>query len=177
MALIAAALLLATPASDRLPAFAFENYDGRRLTLESLADATTIVVPTYARCVAACPVVTLFLQQLDAALGAPAHLRYLLVSVQPSEDTRSEILSHFEKHEIDASADLRWLFANGPADAIATFLADAGIDVERTPVEGGDLVTHTIRMWVVGPSGSIAATFDTYFWNDEEMQHALQAAH
>jgi cytochrome oxidase Cu insertion factor (SCO1/SenC/PrrC family) len=173
---MAAVLGLAAPSSDRLPAFVLENYDGRPITLETLAGTTTLVVPTYAKCVAACPVVTFFLQQLDDALGAPAHVRYLLVSVQPTEDTRAEIVSHFEKHEIDPAADPRWLFANGPTGPIDRFLAEAGIDVERTPVEGGFLVDHTIRVWVVGASGSIAATFDTYFWDDEEMHRAMRDA-
>ena len=100
--LTAAALALALSApEERLPSFAFENYDGRSITAKTLEGRTTIVVPTYAKCVAACPVVTFFLDELDRTLGSPEHLQFLLISVQPEADTRPEILSHFKNHEID----------------------------------------------------------------------------
>ncbi|HAK55891.1 MAG: SCO family protein [Vicinamibacterales bacterium] len=156
-----------------LPPFAFENYDGRPITSATLEGKTTIVVPTYAKCVFACPMVTFLLTELDRKIGSSDTVRYLHISIQPGEDTAEEILSHFDDHEIDR-ADRRWLFANGPADQIEQFLDDTGIEITRTPVEGGDVIEHTIRVWVVGPDGRTRAEFDTYFWNDEEMHDALQ---
>jgi protein SCO1/2 len=155
------------------PVFALENFDGRAITNSTFEGRTTIVVPTYAKCVFACPIVTLLLSQLDAELGAPEDVQYLHVSIQPGADTADEILNHFEDHEIDPIRDPRWLFANGPAEAIQRFLATAGIEITRTPVEGGVLIEHTIRVFVVGPDGATAATFDSYFWDDEEMKDAL----
>lgn len=164
------------PASPgaRLPDFALENFDGIPITHAVFEGKTTIVVPTYAKCVFACPIVTSLLTLLDAELGAPDHVQYLHVSIQPEDDTADEILRHFDNHEIDASRDRRWLFANGPTEEIQRLLASTGIDITRTPVEGGVLVEHTIRVFVVGPDGVIAATFDSYFWNEEDMRNALQ---
>ncbi|MEO2198631.1 MAG: SCO family protein [bacterium] len=156
-----------------LPDFALENFDGRPLTNAVFKGKRTVVVPTYAKCVFACPIVTLLLAQLDAELGAPDDVQYLHVSIQPTEDTAEEISSHFADHEIDAASDDRWLFANGPPDAIARFLDGAGIEITRTTVETGVIVQHTIRVFVVGPTGETTARFDSYFWNDEEMRHAL----
>jgi protein SCO1/2 len=157
-----------------LPPFAFENYDGRSITSATFEGKTTIVVPTYAKCVFACPMVTFLLTELDRQIGSPETVQYLHLSIQPDEDTAEEILSHFDDHEIDR-ADRRWLFANGPASRIEQFLDDTGIEIARTPVEGGEVIEHTIRVWVVGPDGRTRAEFDTYFWNDEEMDDALRS--
>jgi protein SCO1/2 len=159
-----------------LPAFDLVNYDGRPITNETFEGKTTIVVPTYAKCIFACPVVTFFLTELDRELGSPESVQYLHVSIQPNEDTADEILSHFDKHEIDARTDQRWLFANGSAANIEQLMRDLGIEITRTPVEGGFVIEHTIRLYVVGPDGKTNATFDTYFWNEEEMRHALHSS-
>jgi protein SCO1/2 len=158
----------------RLPSFTFHNWDGRPLTNESLMGKTTIVVPTFAKCVFACPMVTFLLAELDKQLGAPADIQYLLVSVNPDADTAEEIRLHFEKHELDPEADARWLFANGPKVAIEQFLAETGVSVTRTRMEEGLLTEHTIRVDVVGPTGEIRKRFDTYFWDSKEMTDALE---
>jgi len=173
-ALLAVTLVLtAQVATPDLPTFEFENYDGRVVTNAVFEGKTTIVVPTYAKCVFACPLITLRLTQLDEALGAPADLQYLHLSIQPEEDAAEEILSHFGDHEIDATNDLRWLFVNAPGNDIRRFLDHTGIEIERTPVDGGDVIRHTIRVWVVGPDGQTVAAFDTYSWNDKEMRDAI----
>jgi len=163
--------------ADRLPGFAFENWDGRAITNESFEGKTTIVVPTFAKCIFACPMVTFFLTELDQELGAPRDVQYLHISVNPQDDTAEEIRLHFEKHGIDPEADPRWLFANGPGDEIEKFLAETGIDVTRTPVEDGIVTEHTIRVFVVGPDGETVKTFDTYFWDMKEMVHAVRFTH
>jgi cytochrome oxidase Cu insertion factor (SCO1/SenC/PrrC family) len=173
-ALLAVTLvLMASIARPDLPSFEFENYDGRVVTSAVFEGKTTIVVPTYAKCVFACPLITFRLTQLDEALGAPADLQYLHVSIQPEEDTTEEVLSHFDDHEIDAANDRRWLFVNAPANEIRKFLGHTGIEITRTPVDGGDVIEHTIRVWVVGPDGQTVAAFDTYFWNDKEIRDAI----
>ena len=176
-ALLAVTLVLAAQiAAPDLPTFEFENYDGRFVTHAVFEGKTTIVVPTYAKCVFACPLVTLRLTQLDEAVGAPPGLQYLHVSIQPEEDTAEEIESHFGDHEIDADNDRRWLFVNAPGDEIRRFLDHTGIEIERTAVDGGDVIEHTIRVWVVGPDGQTVAAFDTYHWNDKEMRDAIHSS-
>ena len=176
MLLVATLALTASIPGRDLPSFAFENYDGRVVTSVSLEGKTTIVVPTYAKCIFACPMITFRLRELDMALGAPEHLQYLHVSIQPAEDTADEILSHFDDHEIDAAHDRRWLFVNGPEDGIRRFLDQTGIRITRTPRDGRVVVEHTIRVWVVGPDGRTVTAFDTYFWSDKEMRDAIDTS-
>lgn len=171
--LAAALVLAASTQTPDLPPFEFENFDDRVVTSASFEGKTTIVIPTYAKCVFACPLITSRLTQLDEALGAPADLQYLHVSIQPEEDTAEEILSHFDDHEINVAHDRRWLFVNAPEDGIRQFLDQTGIEITRTPVDGGVVIEHTIRVWVVGPDGRTATTFNTYFWHDEEMRDAI----
>jgi cytochrome oxidase Cu insertion factor (SCO1/SenC/PrrC family) len=174
---LALALLLGGGAdAGSFPSFALENYDGQPFSNASFEGKTTIVVPTYAKCIFACPMITFFLNELDQELGSPASIQYALVSVQPAEDTADEILEHFNDHGIDTERDPRWLFINGPEEEVLTFLADTDVHVKRTQVEDGVVIEHTIRLFVVGPNGETLAKFDTYFWDREEMQHALRHA-
>ncbi len=172
--LLAVTLALTASIQARdLPSFEFENYDGRAVTSASFEGKTTIVVPTYAKCIFACPMITFLLTKLDTELGVPDNVQYLHVSIQPEEDTAEEILSHFDDHEIDAVHDRRWLFVNGPEDGIRRFLDQTGIQIKRTPVDGGSVIEHTVRVWVVGPDGRTVAAFQTYFWSDKEMRDAI----
>jgi len=174
---MALALLLGGgPEAEAFPSFALENYDGQPFSNASFEGKTTIVIPTYAKCIFACPMITFFLTELDEELGSPANIQYAHVSVQPMEDTADEIVEHFQDHGIDTGRDPRWLFINGPEEEVLTFLNDTDVRVKRTQVEDGVVIEHTIRLFVVGPNGETLAKFDTYFWDREEMLHALRHA-
>jgi len=176
MVLLAGAPVCAAVPTEQLPDFELQNWNGERLSRRSFEGHTTIVAFTYAKCVFACPMLTFLLRELDNDLGKPADIRYLHVSVNPQEDTAAEILDHFADHDIDPRQDPRWLFVNGPIDALESFVAAAGIQVDKEPVEGGVLIEHTIRVHVVGPNGRTVKTFDTYHWDRKEMLHALRAS-
>lgn len=178
MKTVLAVTLVLTASIDArdLPSFELVNYDGRVVTSAVFEGKTTIVVPTYARCIFACPLITFLLRELDKTLDAPENLQYLHVSIQPEEDTATEILRHFDDHEIDAAHDRRWLFVNGSETGIRQFLDQTGIKITRTPRDGGVVIEHTIRVWVVGPDGRTVTTFDTYFWSSKEMQDAIHAS-
>lgn len=162
--------------AEPLPEFTLENFDGRAFTNASFEGKTTVLVPTYAKCIFACPMITFFLTELDKELGAPEDIQYVHVSVQPTEDTAEEVVDHFEEHGIDTGADPRWLFVNGPEEDVLQFLAETGVEVTRTRVDEGVLVEHTIRVFVIGPQGETLAELDTYFWDEKEMRHALRYA-
>ncbi len=166
--------LIVTVQAEGLPRFAFQNYDDQLVTNQTLIGKVTVVVPTYAKCVFACPMITSRLIELDGKLQSPETIQYLHISIQPEEDTAEEILSHFSDHAIDVNQDSRWLFANGPKEQIETFLAEIGIEITRTSVDQGVLIEHTTRVYVVDQNGAIAAVFETYFWDDQEMTNVLQ---
>jgi len=165
--------MVAAVRAETVPPFALINWDGRPVSTESLRGRTTILVFTFAKCVFACPMVTFQLKALDEELGSPTGLSYLHVSVNPAGDTRSEILSHFRKHDIDPHRDPRWLFATGSEAQTAAVLSAYGIRVQRTSTPQGELIEPTIKVVVIDPQGRLAATFDSYQWNREEMRHAL----
>lgn len=163
-----------SPAQD-LPEFELRNWDGTLVSNASLTGATTIVAFTYAKCVFACPMITFQLGDLDRDLGSPPDIRYLHISVNPADDSAEEILLHFAKHDIDPREDPRWLFINGPETGISRVLTDLGIEVERTPVEGGFLIEHTILVLVVGPDGTTLGSFETYNWDRKELLDVIPA--
>ncbi len=166
--------LIVTVQAEGLPRFTFTNYDGQVVSNHTLVGKVTVVVPTYAKCVFACPMITSRLIELDGKLQNPETIQYLHVSIQPEEDTTEEILSHFSDHAIEANQDSRWLFANGPKKQIENFLEEIGIEITRTTVDQGVLIEHTTRVYVVDQDGAIAAVFGTYYWDDEEMESVLQ---
>ncbi len=162
--------------AEDLPRFELTNWDGRMVSADSLKGKTTLLVFTYAKCVFGCPMITYQLKDLDREIGSPANLNFLHISVNPSLDTAEEVLKHFEKHDIDPREDPRWFFLTDAEERTASVLTDFGIEVKRTPLEGGVLVEHTIKVLVIDPEGKPVATFNTYQWDKEEMLHALDAS-
>jgi len=169
-------MLSAVLALSLFPPFTLENFDGHAVSEAIFEGKATVVVPTYAKCVIACPLVTLLLQSLDESLGSPGKVQYLHLSVNPDADTEEEIRLHFEKHELDPELDRRWLFANGPTSEMHELLGELGVVVDHQEVPEGTLTEHTVLVFVVGPEGEVLAEFDSYFWNEEEMRHALRHA-
>lgn len=161
--------------AETLPPFELTNWDGRKVSVDSLRGKTTILVFTYAKCVFACPMVTYQLKTLDGEIGSPPDLNFLHISVNPALDTPEEILKHFQKHDIDPRRDPRWLFLSGSEEEVAAVLADYGIEVKHRAVKEGILIEHTIKVLVVDPQGRRVATFDTYQWDPQEMRHALRS--
>lgn len=174
LALAATAPVFAAAAGATIPPFALPNWDGRVVTTDALRGHTAILVFTYAKCVVGCPTVTFRLKGLDEELGHPPGLRIVLISVNPTVDTRKEVLRHFHTCDLDPKRDPRWLFLGGTEDQVAPVLAEYGITVRHRPTPMGDLIDHTIKVVVVDPDGRPAATFPTYQWDPEEMRHALR---
>lgn len=162
--------------AESLPRFELANWDGRKVSTDSLKGRTTILVFTYAKCAFACPMVTYQLKELDEEMGSPPDLRFLHISVNPAQDTPEEVLRHFEKHDIDPRRDLRWLFLIGPESSVASALKAFGIEVKRTPVERDVLIEHTMKALVIDPEGRPVMAFNTYQWDKEEMLRALRAS-
>ena len=161
--------------AEALPRFELTNWDGRKISADSLKGKTTILVFTYAKCVFGCPMITYQLKELDSEIGSPPGLNFLHITVNPVLDTPKEILKHFEKHDIDPRQDPRWLFLTGPEKRVESVLADFGIEVKRTPMEGGVIVEHTIKVLVIDPEGKPVTTFNTYQWEKEGMLYALRS--
>jgi len=160
---------------ETLPALSLTNFDGAQVELDSIGGGAAIVVFTYAKCIYGCPMITFYLKDLDEELGNPEGLRFVHISVNPAVDSASEIRAHFKKFEIDPSEDPRWLFLNGPEDAIASLLQESDIEVRRTPMKDDVLIEHTIRVQVVDKNSRVVASFPTYLWDDERMKDALRA--
>lgn len=158
-----------------LPEFELTNWDGSRISNESLRGKKTIMAFTYAKCVIACPMVTFQLKSLDEKVGSPANLSFLHVSVNPADDTPEEILEHFAKHDIDPREDPRWLFAGGSEEDVAAVLKKFGVEVTLRPVEEGVLIEHTIKILVIDENAEQAAVFDTFYWDEGEMLDALRS--
>ncbi len=158
------------------PQFSLDNWDGVEVTLQSLNGTPSVVVFTYAKCLYGCPMVTYYLKDLDKSLGSPDDLRFVHISVNPSDDTAEEIQKHFRKFGIDPEKDPRWLFLTGPPECNASVLEENGIVVKKTPFAEGYLVEHTIQVLVLNRHGEIIEKFDTYLWESERMKDALRKA-
>jgi protein SCO1/2 len=163
----------AASVGDVVPSFSLVNWDGRRISPESLRGKRTVIAFTYAKCELACPLITTQLKTLDESIGSPPDVAYLHISVNPAEDTAEEIRRHFADHGIDPEKDTRWLFARGKERDIDDLLSRFEISVQKKPVGESFLIDHTIRVWVMGADGRLVARFDTYVWDEREMTNAL----
>ena len=177
LASVAVVLYLAgctRPVGEAVPSFELTNWDGRKVSNESLKGTRTILTFTYAKCILACPMITFQLKSLDDEIASPPDINYVHVSVNPTEDTPEEILAHFEKHEIDPHKDPRWLFLGGSEQRVEAMLDAFDIEVTRKPVDQGVLIEHTNKVMVLNPDGRAVAVFENYHWDKEEMRIALE---
>jgi cytochrome oxidase Cu insertion factor (SCO1/SenC/PrrC family) len=146
------------------------------VTLQTLNGTPSVIVFTYAKCLYGCPMVTYYLKDLDKSLGCPDDLRFVHISVNPSDDTAEEVRKHFRKFGIDPVKDPRWLFLAGPSEENASVLKKNGIKIKKTPFAEGYLLEQTIQVLVLNRHGEIIEKFDTYLWESERMIDALQKA-
>lgn len=100
-----------TPAAEslRFPTFTLTTQEGSAYTHESLRGQITIVDFTFTNCPFICPMLIEQMKKLADQLKG-TNVKFLSISVDPTNDTPTALLAHAQKHQIDLS---RWTFAVG----------------------------------------------------------------
>ncbi len=146
------------------------NFDGKRVTSDTLRGKVVLLTFSYAYCSVRCPLITARLSSLDDRLNAPKDVVYLHVSVDPEMDTSERRVKYFNLYGIDAVKDNRWMFVSGQKDELVKLWRFYGIEIkkmEEKRIPEGYYMEYTPKIVIISKGGTIAYEADFYFMEEE----------
>lgn len=145
----------------RLAPFAMIDQTGTERTANDLRGSVVVVDFLFTNCPFICPSLSANMRLLQDTLVGVEEIRFVSVTVDPSNDTPDALAAYGERIGADAR---RWWFLSGTFED-ARRISEEGfklaltIDPEtRVPLGGGatmDNVVHSGKFVVVGPSGEV----------------------
>ena len=152
------------------------NFDGKRVTSDTLRGKVVLLTFSYAYCSVRCPLITARLSSLDERMNAPKDVVYLHVSVDPEMDTPERRINYFSLYGIDAVKDKRWMFVSGHGDELVKIWQFYGIDIKKTEekrIPEGYYMEYTPKIVIISKRGTIAFDAD-FFFMEEEMAKKMK---
>lgn len=142
-----------------VPAFAFVDQTGAKVTERDLAGHVSIVSFVFTRCPTVCPVTSMKMQRVGEELAGDARL--VSFSVDPEHDTPPVLAAFAERYGAEAP---RWRFLTGPRGEVERAV-EAGFKValeRRGELAGGvpDLV-HGVHFVLVDRELRIRGYYDS----------------
>lgn len=126
----------------------FEDQAGKTYEFSDSASDVTLVAFVYTHCPSVCPVIVAKLKQIDGQLPpeVAARSRYLLISLDPEQDTPEAMREFVARHGI---ADGRWHFLR--SDAPSTREAALLLNIRYR--EDGDEIAHSNLISILDGNG------------------------
>ena len=180
-ALLFALLVAALPAAaTELPgdsiyqlSIKLTDQNGKNFHLADRRGKPQLISMFYTSCPYVCPLVIEALKKTQHAL-APDKLAVLLVSFDPTRDTRARLGETFAQRHLDASS---WTLARTESDSVRELAA--ALDIQYRALANGD-INHTAALILLDADGRIVARTDKIGEADPEfvtvVKNALRAA-
>jgi len=150
--------------------FNLNNFDGKRVTSDTLRGKVVLLTFSYAYCSVRCPLITARLSSLDERMNAPKNVVYLHVSVDPEMDTSERRIKYFTLYGIDAVKDNRWMFVSGKRAELRELWRFYGIEIkkmEEKRIPEGYYMEYTPKIIIISKRGTIAYEADFHFIEEE----------
>lgn len=125
------------------------NQHGEREPLGSLAGRVQVVAMVYTHCAYTCPQMLMDMKRIEARIGDPAGLGFVLVSIDPERDTPGRLQHFAEATHLDPAA---WTLLSGSDDEILELATLLGI---KYRAEAGGEFSHSNTLLVLNPAGEI----------------------
>ena len=180
ISIIAFLLILSGPFAHGTDKNAFDlslnNFNGKRVTSDSLRGKVVLLTFSYAYCSVRCPLITARLSSLYERMNAPKDVVYLHISVDPEMDTPERRINYFSLYWIDAVKDNRWMFVSGHGDELVKIWQFYGIDIKKTEekrIPEGYYMEYTPKIVIINKSGAITYEAD-FFFMEEDMAKKME---
>jgi protein SCO1/2 len=160
------------PARIVMPDFALEDYEGKRVTSESLLGRAVLLTFLDAQCEESCPLIAAQVAQTFRRMdpGLRAKVMAVAISTDPDEDTRADVRSFLRRTR--AEADLRYL--TRPTSAVKRIWGKFQI---LSSFESGADSTHSAPVRIYDPTGVWVSTLHPGVdLTDENLVHDLKVA-
>jgi protein SCO1/2 len=144
---------------------------GGRVALESLRGAPVVVTMFYSTCTSVCPMLTLQMQRIAAALDERqrARVRFLMVSIDAERDTPARLEEFVAEHHL---ARPPFVVAHATAGDVRAIAAALGIRYRQLP----DLsFSHSSVITLLDRDGVPAARTQTLAGDDPDFLASLRA--
>ena len=93
----------------------WEQPNGKKIKLEELKGKVLVMVMIYTSCKTACPRLTMDMKEIESQVAHknPEDLQYVLVSIDPKNDTPEKMKAFLKNNKID---NKQWVFLRGSED-------------------------------------------------------------
>ena len=146
--------------------------DGTRLALDALRGTAVVVTMFYSTCTSVCPMLTLQMQHIAAALddGERARVRFLMVSLDAARDTPPRLVEFAAEHHLPQPP---FIVAHAAAGDVRAIAAALGIRYRQLP----DLsFSHSSVITLLDRDGVAAARTQVLAADDPGFVASLKAA-
>lgn len=146
-------------ASNRtLPTFTLTTHRDHPFTNENLNHHWSFVFFGYTRCPELCPRTLGIMRSLSQQLGAASHTQFVLMSIDPENDTQDYLKTYFNQPDYQ---HLPFIGVTGEAHQIQTLAQTLGIFVEEggVPADQSHL-EHSGTLLLFNPQGKLTALFN-----------------
>lgn len=126
-----------------------ENAAGERVPLSSFAGEYLLVFFGYTHCPDVCPLTMARLAKIYEALGEPATLKVVMITVDPANDTPEAVQRYASSFHPD------FIGLGGSNPEVAAAARRFYIGVQETP----DAVSHTDAVILVGPESEMRVVY------------------
>jgi protein SCO1/2 len=111
---------------------ALETQAAESLHLSDMQGAPVIVAMFYSSCGHVCPLIITTIGMIEARLppAARAHMRVLMISLDPEKDTPAALAALAERHRVHGK---RWRFARSAPDDVRVLAAMLGVKYRTLP--------------------------------------------
>jgi len=144
--------------------------NGHSLQLRELAGEVEVLTFFYTSCEAACPMTVKALQSMKLGPAGSAHARFLLVSVDPEQDSPAALRRYRRTMKLDKD---RWKLLRGPPSDVRKLAALLGFNYEE--VDSGQFV-HSNLVTVLNARGEVVHQQSALDGNLAELAAAIRAA-
>jgi len=132
------------------PEISLVDQHGNPYTLENQRGRAVLLFFGYTSCPDVCPATMVQFKQIRKALGNQAdNVQFVLITVDPEQDTPEKIRSYLE------AIDLNLLGLTGSRPDLEAVWKEYGVFVEKN----GALVNHTARIYLIDPEGNLRLTY------------------
>ena len=156
------------------PDFRLRNWDGRLVSLADLRGKVVVLTFSYSNCQVTCPIITGRFLGMDEALGSPAGIRYLHLSVDPEMDTPQTVKKYFRQYGIDVEKDPRWLFLTGSRKDLEPLWRFYGITMEKKVLPLGYVIEYTPKVVLLDRWGRIREEVLGYGFSEARMLQRIR---
>jgi protein SCO1/2 len=144
------------PVVGRVPAFAYRDQDGRRVTEHDLRGHVWIADFIYTHCTTACPIMSARFVQLQRAVHDP-DVRFVSFSIDPEHDTPAVLKEYADRWVVD---ETRWRLLSTDSQSLPRFARQLRAQVQRTD-DPKDPIDHSVGFILVDRVGQIRGFYDS----------------